>query len=124
MLVSGTDWAEYHIEVGKLMTSELLSLGLLDKADVQKEDKDWPAYKKYFMHGTSHYMGLDVHDVGSWTKPIEEGMVFTCEPGIYIQEESLGIRIENDVVVTKGEPFDLMANIPREIEEIEDLMNS
>ena len=115
---------EYHVEVGKLMESELLNLGLIDQTDIKNQDPAWPAYKKYFMHGTSHYLGLDVHDVGSWTKAIEEGMVFTVEPGIYIREESLGIRIENDIVITKDEPFDLMKNIPRETEEIEELMNS
>lgn len=124
LLRPGTYLNDYHVEVGKLMEAELLQLGLIDKTDIKNQDPAWPAYKKYFMHGTSHYMGLDVHDVGSWTKPIEKGMVFTCEPGIYIREESLGIRIENDVVVTDDEPMDLMKNIPRETEEIEDLMNS
>lgn len=125
MLVPGTDWAKYHIEVGKLMTSELLSLGLLDKADVQKEDKDWPAYKKYFMHGTSHHIGLDTHDYGILTEPMKANMVFTVEPGIYIPDEGFGIRLEDDVVIQeKGEPFNLMKNIPIEVEDIEDLMNS
>jgi Xaa-Pro aminopeptidase len=124
LLRPGTMLDDYHTEVGKLMENELLKLKLIDKTDIKNQDAIWPAYKKYFMHGTSHYMGLDVHDVGSWVKPIEEGMVFTCEPGIYIREESLGIRIENDVVVSKGQPHDLMRNIPREIEEIEELMNS
>ena len=125
MLVSGTDWAQYHIEVGKLMTSELLGLGLLDKADVKNENSDWPAYKKYFMHGTSHHMGLDTHDYGILTEPMQAGMVFTVEPGIYIPAEGFGIRIEDDIVIQKkGEPFNLMNNIPIEVEEIEDLMNS
>ena len=124
LLVPGALWAEYHVEVGKLMTSELLGLGLLDKSDVQKEDKDWPAYKKYFMHGTSHHMGLDTHDYGILTEPIKANMVFTVEPGIYIPAEGFGIRLEDDVVVqAKGEPFNLMKNIPIEVEEIEDLMN-
>ena len=124
LLVPGAFWAEYHVEVGKLMTSELLGLGLLDKADVQKEDKDWPAYKKYFMHGTSHHMGLDTHDYGILTEPIKANMVFTVEPGIYIPAEGFGIRLEDDVVVqAKGEPFNLMKNIPIEVDEIEDLMN-
>jgi len=125
MLVPGTDWAQYHIEVGKLMTSELLGLGLLDKADVKNENPDWPAYKKYFMHGTSHHMGLDTHDYGILTEPMQAGMVFTVEPGIYIPKEGFGIRIEDDIVIQKkGEPFNLMKNIPIEVEEIEDLMNS
>ncbi|KAA3625070.1 MAG: aminopeptidase P family protein [Flavobacterium sp.] len=125
LLVPGAFWKEYHVEVGKLMTSELLKLGLLDKADVQNEDPDWPAYKKYFMHGTSHHMGLDTHDYGILWEPIKAGMVFTVEPGIYIPEEGFGIRLEDDVVIQeKGEPFNLMRNIPIEAEEIEDLMNS
>ncbi|MEZ4922240.1 MAG: aminopeptidase P N-terminal domain-containing protein [Crocinitomicaceae bacterium] len=124
MLVEGTLMHEYHKEVGKLMESELLGLGLIDQTDIKNQNPDWPAYKKYFMHGTSHFLGLDTHDVGLWTGPIKAGMVFTCEPGIYIPEENLGIRIEDDLVVQKsGDPFNLMKNIPIEVEEIEDLMN-
>ncbi|MDH7446262.1 aminopeptidase P family protein [Aquimarina sp. 2201CG14-23] len=124
MLVPGTIWADYHIEVGKIMTSELLGLGLIDKADVQKEDPDWPAYKKYFMHGTSHHIGLDTHDYGILTEPMQANMVFTVEPGIYIPDEGFGIRLEDDVVIQeKGAPFNLMGNIPIEAEEIEELMN-
>lgn len=124
MLVPGALWKEYHIEVGKLMTSELLQLGLIDKADVQNEDPDWPAYKKYFMHGTSHHIGLDTHDYGILWEPIQANMIFTVEPGIYIPEEGFGIRLEDDVVVqASGEPFNLMRNIPIEAEEIEDIMN-
>ncbi|TDI70032.1 MAG: aminopeptidase P family protein [Bacteroidetes bacterium] len=125
MLVPGTYWKEYHVEVGKIMTSELLGLGLLDKADVKNEDPDLPAYKKYFMHGTSHHMGLDTHDYGLLWEPMQEGNVFTVEPGIYIPEEGFGIRLEDDVVIQKnGDPFNLMRNIPIESEEIEELMNS
>ncbi|MCB0447005.1 MAG: aminopeptidase P family protein, partial [Gelidibacter sp.] len=124
LLVPGTDWADYHVEVGKLMTSELLGLKLLDKADVKNEDKDWPAYKKFFMHGTSHHMGLDTHDYGILTEPMQANMVFTVEPGIYIPAEGFGVRLEDDVVIQKkGEPFNLMRNIPIEADEIEDLMN-
>lgn len=124
MLTPGTLWDEYHIEIGKIMTSELLDLGLLDKADVQNENPDWPAYKKYFMHGTSHHMGLDTHDYGILTEPMQANMVFTVEPGIYIPEEGFGIRTEDDVVIQEnGAPFNLMRNIPIEAEEIEDLMN-
>ncbi len=124
MLVPGTDWEEYHKEVGKIMTSELLGLGLLDKADVQKEDKKWPAYKKYFMHGTSHHIGLDTHDYGPLKTPMKASMVFTVEPGIYIPEEGMGIRLEDDVVIReKGEPLNLMKRIPIEVDEIEGLMN-
>ncbi len=125
MLAPGVLWAEYHKEVGKMMSSELIGLGLIDKADVKNENPDWPAYKKYFMHGTSHHMGLDTHDYGALKTPMKAGMVFTVEPGIYIPEEKMGIRIEDDVVIQKtGVPFNLMRNIPIEIEEIEELMNS
>ncbi|GLB47942.1 aminopeptidase P family protein [Neptunitalea lumnitzerae] len=124
MLVPGTMWAEYHVEVGKMMTSELLGLGLLDKADVQNENPDWPAYKKYFMHGTSHHMGLDTHDYGALKTPMEAGMVFTVEPGIYIPGENMGIRLEDDMVIQEnGAPINLMENIPLTVEEIEDWMN-
>ncbi|QHI37961.1 Xaa-Pro aminopeptidase [Kordia antarctica] len=124
MLVPGTDWAEYHVEVGKLMTSELIGLKLIDKTDVKNEDPDWPAYKKYFMHGTSHHMGLDTHDYGILTEPMQANMVFTVEPGIYIPAEGFGIRLEDDVVIQEsGEPFNLMRNIPIEADEIEELMN-
>jgi Xaa-Pro aminopeptidase len=124
MLVPGADWAEYHIEVGKLMTSELIGLKLISKADVKNENPDWPAYKKYFMHGTSHHMGLDTHDYGILTEPMQANMVFTVEPGIYIPDEGFGIRLEDDVVIQKkGEPFNLMRHIPIEAEEIEGLMN-
>ena len=123
MLVPGTIWADYHVEVGKLMTQELIGLGLITKEDVKNENPDWPAYKKYFMHGTSHHMGLDTHDYGILTEPMEANMVFTVEPGIYIPDEKLGIRLEDDYVIQKsGEPFNLMANIPIEIEDIEALM--
>jgi Xaa-Pro aminopeptidase len=125
LLVPGTDWEEYHKEVGKLMTSELLGLGLLDKADVQKEDPAWPAYKKYFMHGTSHHIGLDTHDYGALKTPMKANMVFTVEPGIYIPEEKMGIRLEDDVVIREsGAPLNLMKNIPIEVEEIEAVMNA
>ena len=124
LLVPGAFWKQYHVEVGKLMTSELLGLGLLDKADVQNENPDWPAYKKYFMHGTSHHMGLDTHDYGLLYEPMKANMVFTVEPGIYIPAEGFGIRLEDNVVIQeKGEPFNMMANIPIEVEEIEELMN-
>jgi Xaa-Pro aminopeptidase len=125
LLVPGTYLKDYHVAVGKLMEIELISLGLISQEDVQNQDPAWPAYKKYFMHGTSHYIGLDTHDLGLWTKPMRAGMAFTVEPGIYIPEENLGIRLEDDVVVQEtGEPFNLMGNIPIEVEEIEELMNS
>ncbi len=123
MLIPNTIWADYHVEVGKLMTKELIDLGLITEEDVKNENPKWPAYKKYFMHGTSHHMGLDTHDYGILTEPMQAGMVFTVEPGIYIPEENLGIRIEDDYVIQeKGEPFNLMANIPITVEEIEALM--
>jgi Xaa-Pro aminopeptidase len=125
LLVPGTDWAEYHIEVGKLMTSELLDLKLLDKVDIENQTKEKPAYKKYFMHGTSHHMGLDTHDFGPLKTPMKANMVFTVEPGIYIPEEKMGIRLEDDVVIQpKGTPINLMKNIPIEIDEIEMFMNA
>ena len=125
LLVPGTMWDAYHVEVGKLMTSELLGLELINKVDVQNEDPKWPAYKKYFMHGTSHHMGLDTHDFGALKSPMQANMVFTVEPGIYIPEENMGIRLEDDIVIQpKGSPVNLMQNIPIEIDEIEALMNS
>jgi Xaa-Pro aminopeptidase len=124
MLIPGTIWNEYHEEVGKLMTVELLKLGLLDKHDVEKQNPKMPAYKKYFMHGTSHHLGLDVHDFASRYEPFAAGNILTCEPGIYILAEELGIRLENDILITENGPVDLMANIPIEIEEIESLMNA
>ncbi len=125
MLVPGAFWEEYHVEVGKIMTSELLGLGLLDKADVQNEDPDWPSYKKYFMHGTSHHIGLDTHDYGLLHEPMKANMVFTVEPGIYLPDEGFGIRLEDDVVIQENEePFNLMRNIPITVEEIEELMNT
>ena len=124
MLVAGTLIEDYHKEVGKIMQNELIKLKLIDSHDVKKQDAKNPIYKKYFMHGTSHFLGLDVHDVGNVKLPIENGMVFTCEPGIYIREESLGIRIENDILVSESEPVDLMGDIPIEANHIEEIMNS
>jgi Xaa-Pro aminopeptidase len=124
LIVAGAIWNEYHEEVGKIMTSELIGLGLLDKHDVEKQDPKVPAYKKYFMHGTSHHLGLDVHDFASRYKPFEVGNILTCEPGIYIQKEGLGIRLENNILITKDGNTDLMADIPVEADEIESIMNS
>lgn len=125
ILILGTNIQDYHKEVGLIMQSELVGLGLIDQTDIKNQDPAWPAYKKYFMHGTSHHLGLDVHDVGTMHGPIKPGMVFTVEPGIYIQEEGLGIRLENNIVIQEGKGyFDLMRNIPIEAEEIEELMNS
>ena len=125
LLRPGLLWKEHYAEVGKIMTSELLKLGLLSKNDIQNQTKENPAFKKYFTHGVSHHLGLDTHDYGDLSRPIEKNMVFTVEPGIYVQEENFGIRLEDDVVVQENtDPINLMKNIPIEIEEIEDLMNS
>lgn len=123
ILVPGVTIEEYHKEVGKMMESALIDLKLLSKEEVKNQDPNRPAYKKYFMHGTSHHLGLDVHDLCNRYDPIQAGMIFTCEPGIYIPEEKLGIRLENDILVTDDKPIDLMEDIPIEVEEIEELMN-
>ncbi|MFT5581017.1 MAG: Xaa-Pro aminopeptidase [Psychromonas sp.] len=125
LLVPGTFIPEYHKEVGKIMESQLVKLKLIDQTDIKNQNPEWPAYKKFFMHGTSHFIGLDTHDSGLYHEPIKAGMVFTCEPGIYIPKEGLGMRLEDDLVVQeKGAPFNLMADIPLEVEEIENAMNS
>lgn len=121
-LVPGTVVQEYQKEVGQKIEEELIGLGLLSRADVDKQDPEAPLYKKYFPHGTSHHLGLDVHDVSDFLRPLEAGMVLTCEPGIYIREEGIGIRIENNILVTATGNEDLMATIPRERAELEALM--
>lgn len=123
MLVVGNTFEKYNKAVGDIMTEQLLKLGLLKSDDVKNQNPAWPAYKKYFMHGTSHFLGLDVHDVGFFYEPMQAGMVFTVEPGIYIPQEGFGIRLEDDVMVTTGEPLNLMQNIPIEADEIEALMH-
>lgn len=122
MLVPGNTIDQYHKFVGIVMENELIRLGLLNESDVRDQDPSKPLYKKYFMHGTSHHLGLDVHDVGNRFRPFDAGMVFTCEPGIYIREEGIGIRLENDFLVTPHGPRDLMKNIPIEADDIERLM--
>ncbi len=122
MLRPGNTIDEYHKEVGKIMEKELIALGLLKEDEVRKQSETSPLYRKYFMHGTSHFMGLDVHDYGHKYRKFEHGMVFTCEPGIYIRDEGIGIRIENDILITDNGPVDLMKNIPIEVKEIEALM--
>ncbi len=122
LLRPGVTLAAYHVQVGELMTQELLGLGLLQPEEVAAQNPDVPAYKKYFMHGTSHFLGLDVHDVGHWHQPIRVGQVFTVEPGIYIREEGLGIRLENDILITEDGFRDLMAHIPIEPDDIEAAM--
>jgi Xaa-Pro aminopeptidase len=125
ILTAGNTFEKYNAAVGEMMTEELLQLGLLKSDEVKNQKASAPAYKKYFMHGTSHFLGLDVHDVGFFHEPMQAGNVFTIEPGIYIREENLGVRIENNFLITaSGAPIDLMANIPIEAGEIEELMNA
>lgn len=124
LLKPGTIWNSYHEEVGKIMTSELIKLGLLDKHDVEKQNPSAPLYKKYFMHGNSHHLGLDVHDFAGRYTPFAAGNVLTVEPGIYIPAEGLGIRLENNILITENGTVDLMADIPLEAEHIEELMNA
>ncbi len=124
LLVPGNDLARYHQQVGEVVTQELVGLGLLDRTDIKNQAPEHPAYKKYFMHNTSHHIGLDTHDVADVHSKFEPGMVLTIEPGIYIREEKLGIRLENDVVIREEGVEDLMATIPLEAEEIEELMNA
>ena len=132
MLVPGNNLTDYHKKVGDLMTIELIKLGLISQEDVNNQDPSWPAYKKYFMHGTSHFLGLDVHDVGNYKidgedRPLKPGMVITVEPGIYISDDSdvpdmykgIGVRIEDDVVITATGVDILTADVPKEIDEIE-----
>lgn len=123
LLRPGITINQYHKEIQKIMESELISIGLLDKADVRKQDKNNPLSLKYFMHGTSHHLGLDVHDVGNFDCDIKVGNVFTVEPGIYIKEENLGVRLEDNILVGKNKNINLMKNIPISPEEIEELMN-
>ena len=122
MLIVGNTMENMKKEVGKIMEFELIKLGLLKQDEVDNQNEDAPLYKKYFPHGISHHLGLDVHDVGNRYEVFKVGMVFTCEPGIYIPEEKLGIRLENDILITENGIEDLMTNIPIEIEEIEALM--
>jgi Xaa-Pro aminopeptidase len=124
MMREGMVLYDFNKEVGKIMESELISLKLLKKEDVKKQDANNPLFKKYFPHGTGHFLGIDVHDIGDRYAKLKAGAVLTCEPGIYIREEKIGIRIENNILVTKGKPTDLMATIPIEADEIEELMNS
>ena len=122
LLKPGVFLLDYEKDVGKLMEKELVDLGLISMKDIRSQ-KETPAYKKYYMHGTSHHLGLDVHDVSDPEKPLSTNMVLTCEPGIYIPEEGLGIRLENDILITENDNIDLMKDIPIEHEEIEQLIN-
>jgi len=124
MLKPGNTLEEYQKKVGQIMENELIGLGLLDSEAVKNQNPDSLLYKNYFMHGISHHLGLDVHDLGNNYGKFEQGMVLTCEPGIYIKEENIGIRLENDILISKDGPVDLTGNIAIETEEIEDLMNA
>lgn len=125
LLKPGAVLSEYHKRVGDLMTKELINLNLLTQEEVDNQNPSWPVYKKYFMHGTSHYLGLDVHDYGLWDgSPMEAGMVFTCEPGIYIPEEGIGIRIEDDILITSNGYINLTKEIPKEVSDIEAAMKT
>ncbi|MFN4083234.1 MAG: aminopeptidase P family protein [Bacteroidia bacterium] len=124
LLNPGVLLMEYHKQVGEIMEKQLVDLGLITMDDIKKQNPAWPAYKKYFMHGTSHFLGIDVHDVGMRYEPMQPGMTFSCEPGIYIKEEAIGIRLENEILITEDGCIDLMEHIPIEAEQIEDLMNS
>jgi len=122
LYIPGNTINNINEEVMYMMEDKMIELGLFTRKDVETQNPDKPLFFRYFMHGTSHFMGLDVHDVGTKDTPFKENMVLTCEPGIYIEEEGIGIRIENDIIVAKN-PINLMANFPREIEEIEGLIS-
>lgn len=124
LLKPGVVSADYEKQMAVLVEEQLIKLGLLNADEVKKQDPENPLYKKYFMHGTAHHIGLDVHDVGLYTRPFEAGMVLTCEPGIYIQEEGIGCRLENDILITEIGNINLTAAMPIEIEDIEAIMNS
>ncbi len=119
----GVLWSEYQHEVELFIEAELIGLGLFDKTDVKNQNPEYPMFKRYFMHGTSHHLGLDVHDVWNRYRRFEAGMVFTIEPGIYIREEGLGVRLENNILITETGNIDLMASIPMDADAIESLMN-
>ncbi len=123
LIVPGTKWDDLQKEVELFIQSECIGLGLFTKTDVENQNPDAPLYKKYFMHGNSHSLGIDVHDVWNKYIPFAAGMVFTNEPGIYIKEEGIGVRLENNILITEKGNVNLMANIPIEVEEIEELMN-
>ncbi|HRI22659.1 MAG TPA: M24 family metallopeptidase, partial [Panacibacter sp.] len=123
ILKPGITILDYHEKIGDEATKTFLKIGLIKKEDVKNEDKENRAYRKYLYHGISHHLGIDVHDLGTKTEPIKAGMVFTIEPGIYIEEEQMGIRIENNFLITRNGNIDLMKNIPITVDEIEKLMS-
>lgn len=121
-LVPGKKPGEWQKEAEQAIEKELVDLGLLNMRDIHRQDPEQPAFKKYFMHGVGHSLGLGVHDAINVTQPIQRGQVMTVEPGIYLREEGFAVRLENDVLVTDNGPVDLMANVPIEADEIEALM--
>lgn len=124
LLKPGVLPADYERNMALLVEEQLIGLGVLTEEDVANQDPEQPLYKKYFMHGTAHYIGLDVHDVGLYSRPFEAGMVLTCEPGIYIADEHIGCRLENDYLITESGNINLTAAMPIEVEEIEALMQT
>ena len=122
LYIPGNTIDDINMEVNKMMEAKMIELGLFSAKDVENQDKMNPLFTQYFMHGTSQFIGLDVHDVGTKQTPLKEGMVLTCEPGLYIEKEGIGIRIETDILITKNGPVDLMADFPVEILEIEEMM--
>lgn len=121
-LQPGLIWSNWQQNACELIQGELVKLGVLSTRDIRRQDPDNPAYRKYFMHGIGHPLGLDVHDVGFTTRPLPAGCVMTCEPGIYIPEEGVGVRLENNILLTDSGPVDLMANIPLDPDEVEGIM--
>lgn len=124
LMVAGAIWNTYHEQVGEIMTEQLIKLKLISENDVKNQNPKYPAYKKYFMHGNTHHLGIDVHDFAGRYTPFAAGNILTCEPGIYIPEEGFGVRLENDILVTESGNIDLTAKIPIIAEEIEEIMNS
>jgi Xaa-Pro aminopeptidase len=124
MMRPGVKLEELNTEAGKLIESELIRLRILTKRDIRRQDPKSPPRKKYFMHGISHHLGYDVHDIYDRSVPLKAGMVLTCEPGLYIPEEGIGIRLENDILITRGKPKNLMTHVPIDPEEIEGIMNN
>ena len=124
MMRPGVILSDLNKEAGHLIERELVRLKIISDRDLRREDPAHPLRKKYFMHGIGHHLGYDVHDVSDRRAPLKAGMVITCEPGLYIPEEQIGIRLENDILITRGKPKNLMADIPIEPEEIEAMMNA
>lgn len=124
LLKPGVLSKDYELQMAKLIEAELVKLGLITEEEITSQDPEKPAYKKYFMHGTAHHLGLDVHDVGLYSRPFEKGMVLTCEPGIYIREEGIGCRLENDYLITEDGNINLSEALPIEIAEIENLIKN